>query len=184
MGKPSILVDICCGPCATHVVEVLRGSYDVTGLFYGSNIHPADEYARRRSSVEQFASESGLEVVYDDYDPDNWLRAVIGLENEPEGGARCSACFELRLSRAAAQASSRGIPAMTTTLTVSPHKDCKAIEKIGQRLSAEAGIEYLAQDFKEHGGFHRSVEISKSLGLYRQRYCGCRFSIPSKPGVE
>lgn len=184
MSKPSILVDICCGPCATHVVEALRESFDVTALFYGSNIHPAWEYARRRASVKQFASGSGLEVVYDDYDPDRWLTAVIGLEGEPEGGARCPVCFETRLSRAAMQASDRGIPTMTTTLTVSPHKDCEAIAKIGKRVSTEVGIEFFAEDFKQHGGFHRSVELSKSLGLYRQRYCGCRFSIPLKAGVE
>ena len=182
MGKTSMLIDICCGPCATHVVETLREAYDVTGHFYGSNIHPADEYERRRSSVERFASESGLHVIYDDYDPERWLMAVKGLEGEPEGSARCAVCFGQRLSRAAGIARERGFGTMTTTLTVSPHKNFDTITKIGRRLSTEVGIEFFAEDFKHHGGFQRSVKLSKTFGLYRQRYCGCRFSIPPASG--
>jgi predicted adenine nucleotide alpha hydrolase (AANH) superfamily ATPase len=120
------------------------------------------------------AKKLDAEILEVAYDPEAWSLAMQGLENEPEGGARCIACFRFRLERAAAAAAREGFDAFATTLTVSPHKDAVAINLIGNE--AVAGAAYVESDFKKKDGFKRSVEMSKELGLYRQNYCGCVYS--------
>jgi predicted adenine nucleotide alpha hydrolase (AANH) superfamily ATPase len=115
------------------------------------------------------------------YDPGAFYGAVSGLEGLPEGSLRCRACFRLRLGVAASYAAERGYDMFATTLSVSPHKDAGAINELGADLSREHGVRFLSTDFKKRGGYQRSVELSKKLGLYRQRYCGCEFSL--RPGA-
>lgn len=117
-----------------------------------------------------------VKVVEGKYDPDNYLEAVKGLEGEPEGGARCAVCFRMRLLEAAKYAKENGFDGFTTTLTVSPHKNYSVISAIGKEVADEVGIEYLPFDFKKKDGFLHSIRLSKAYGLYRQDYCGCRFS--------
>ena len=117
-----------------------------------------------------------VKVIEGNYDPDNYLKAVKGLEGEPEGGARCAVCFRMRLMEAAKYAKEHGFDGFTTTLTVSPHKNYRVISEIGQEIAEEVGIEYYPFDFKKKDGFLHSIKLSKAYGLYRQDYCGCRFS--------
>ena len=102
-----------------------------------------------------------------------------GLEKEPEGGARCEKCFELRLSEAAREAKKGGFDYFTTTLTISPLKSAPTLNTIGERIGEEMGVSYLPSDFKKKNGYKRSVELSEEHGLYRQNYCGCVYSIRS-----
>ena len=111
-----------------------------------------------------------------DYRPRDFLEAVRGLEDEPEGGARCSVCFRQRLEKTAETASLSGYDYFGTTLTVSPHKDYKLISRIGGELALRYRLSFLDRDFKKKDGFKRSVELSKKYGLYRQNYCGCKYS--------
>lgn len=113
------------------------------------------------------------------YDPDVYYKAVKGLEKEPEGGARCEKCFELRLSEAAREAKKGGFDYFTTTLTISPLKSAPTLNTIGERIGEEVGVSYLPSDFKKKNGYKRSVELSEEHGLYRQNYCGCVYSIRS-----
>ena len=115
-------------------------------------------------------------VVEDHYDPQEFYSAVTGLENEPERGSRCTICYRLRMRRAAQYASENGFDWFTTTLSISPHKDAKRINAIGQELEAEFGVKHLPSDFKKHNGYLRSLQLSEEYGLYRQDYCGCIFS--------
>jgi predicted adenine nucleotide alpha hydrolase (AANH) superfamily ATPase len=170
-ARPTLLLHVCCGPCATHVIEVLRGDYALTLFFANSNIHPAEEYQARLEAARHLAATTGLELVEDEYNHAAWLAHVQGLEHAPEGGARCARCFGYNLGRAAECARVRGIDCFTTTLTVSPHKNAATIFAVGQDLGA-----FVAADFKQADGFRRSVALSKEYGLYRQRYCGCEFS--------
>ena len=151
--RPRLLLHACCGPCSSAVLEQLAA-------------HPL-----------------GVTVVEDHYDPQEFYSAVTGLENEPERGSRCTICYRLRMRRAAQYASENGFDWFTTTLSISPHKDAKRINAIGQELEAEFGVKHLPSDFKKHNGYLRSLQLSEEYGLYRQDYCGCEFSAKAR-GIE
>lgn len=182
--KPKLLLHSCCGPCSTAVIERLTDEFDVTVLFYNPCITEEKEYQLRRSAqlqyLEKFNEENAgvtrvcfMEL---DYRPRDFLEAVRGLEDEPEGGARCSVCFKQRLEKTAETASLSGYDYFGTTLTVSPHKNYKLISRIGSELALRYRLSFLDRDFKKKDGFRRSVELSKKYGLYRQNYCGCKYS--------
>ena len=124
-----------------------------------------------------------MTVVEDRYDPQEFYSAVAGLEQEPERGSRCTVCYRLRMRRAAQYAQEHGFAWFTTTLSISPHKDAKRINEIGQALEAEFGVKHLPSDFKKHNGYLRSLQLSEEYGLYRQDYCGCEFSARAR-GIE
>lgn len=111
-----------------------------------------------------------------DYTPEKYYEFVRGLENEPEGGARCEKCFLLRLDECARAARDNNFDWFTTTLTVSPHKNAPLINGIGEKAGKKYGVKFLPSDFKKKNGYKRSIELSKEFGLYRQNYCGCIFS--------
>ena len=144
------------------------------------------EYHRRGEELKKFVAAAhplGVTVVEDRYDPQEFYSAVTGLENEPERGSRCTVCYRLRMRRAAQYASENGFDWFTTTLSISPHKDAKRINAIGQELEAEFGVKHLPSDFKKHNGYLRSLQLSEEYGLYRQDYCGCEFSAKAR-GIE
>jgi len=174
--KPEILLHMCCAPCATHAVEMLKGDFRVTGLFYGPNIHPEIEYIMRLEEAERFAETAGIEMIRAEYDMTRWFESVEGLESEEEGGERCSNCCRMRLEKTAEYAVEKGIEYFTTTLSVSPHKDSGDINDSGAEIAERLGLTYYHADFKKKDGFKKSVDISRKLGLYRQDYCGCVFS--------
>ena len=182
--KPQILLHSCCGPCSTACIERLLSDYDITVYYYNPNIDDPVEYERRKATqmafLQKFNEEPGsagrVSFMEAPYDPERFLEEVKGLEEEPEGGRRCSVCFWLRLQKTAETASMLHYDLFGTTLTVSPHKDYATISAIGKRLGAQYGVSYLDANFKKKDGFKRSIELSKKYGLYRQNYCGCRFS--------
>ncbi len=183
MGKRKLLLHSCCGPCSTAVIERLLkdGGYSVFVFYYNPNITDEAEYAHRKSEQIRFLEElkkqgQNVEFIDADYDPERFLKAVKGLEEEPEGGARCSVCFDMRLRRTAQYAKEHGFDCFDTTLTVSPYKNYDVISGIGSSIAEEYGIEYLSGNYKKQDGYRRSVELSKKYGLYRQHFCGCVFS--------
>lgn len=182
--RPQLLLHSCCGPCSTACIERLLGDYDITVYYYNPNIDDPDEYEKRKATqiefLQKFNEEPGtagrVSFMEAPYDPARFLEEVRGLEDEPEGGKRCSVCFALRLSKTAETASMLHYDLFGTTLTVSPHKDYDTISAIGKRLGALYKVSYLDANFKKKDGFKRSIELSKKYGLYRQNYCGCTFS--------
>lgn len=178
--RPSVLLQCCCGPCSSAVLERLCRSFKVTAYFYNPNIHPKAEYEKRleneRLLLENMHFADDVSLYECEYDGARFYEAVRGLENEPEGGARCAKCFELRLKKTAETAKKLGCDYFCTTLTVSPHKNADVINKIGNRVGEEAGVKFLPSDFKKKEGYKRSIELSRQAGLYRQTYCGCEFS--------
>lgn len=177
--RPRLLLHACCGPCSSAVLEQLCQYFDITILYYNPNIWPAEEYHRREQELERFVAEAhplGVQVVEDRYDPDEFYAAARGLEAEPERGVRCTACYRLRMRRAAEYAAANGFDWFTTTLSISPHKDAARINQIGQELAAQYGVPHLPSDFKKKNGYLRSLQLSAEYGLYRQDYCGCVFS--------
>jgi predicted adenine nucleotide alpha hydrolase (AANH) superfamily ATPase len=182
--RPRVLLHSCCGPCSTTAVERLARAYQVTVFFFNPNITDEEEYKRRAQAQREFvdrynASSSSLDrihLVLGPYEPNAFLNRIKGYEDEPEGGARCTICFLMRMEKACEYALMHGIEAFTTSLSVSPHKDINVISKIGKDLSLKYGVTFLAEDFKKQNGFVRSVELAKTYELYRQDYCGCIFS--------
>jgi predicted adenine nucleotide alpha hydrolase (AANH) superfamily ATPase len=170
-----VLLHICCGVCAGSVVErLLKEGHNVTGYFYNPNIHPREEYERRLEVARIVANRLGIQLLEGEYAPEHWLKEVVGLEKEPEGGQRCEVCYWFRLRETHRFALEKGFQVFTTTLTVSPHKPAAVVNRIGEAIG---GDKFLARDFKKQDGFKRANEIAKTLGVYRQHYCGCLYSM-------
>lgn len=182
--KSSLLLHSCCGPCSTSVIERLIRNYKITVFFYNPNITDEEEYLKRKETQLQFIERyneridkiDSVSFLEGPYDCSPFKAICTGLENEPEGGKRCSECFRLRLEKTAETAKMSGNDLFATTLTVSPHKNCALINKIGMDLAVRYGLTYLAEDFKKKAGYQRSIELSKDYGLYRQQFCGCEYS--------
>lgn len=171
VSLPSVLLHVCCAPCAPHPIEVLQQTYRVTLFFSNSNIAPRDEYLARLQYVRRLVGLYNVDLVEDTYDHEAWRAHVRGLEHEPEKGARCEHCFAFNLARAGQYAAQHGFHAFTTTLTVSPHKPADKVFAAGRRFP-----NFLAYDFKKHNGFAHSTARAKQFCFYRQDYCGCEFS--------
>lgn len=173
----NILLHICCAPDASiPIPDLLAEGWNVHGYFYGSNIHPLEEYTRRLEAVHTITGHTGISCTLGDYCPDEWLSGVAGLEAEPEGGKRCTRCFELQLEAGARLAHEVGCEYFSTTLTISPHKNVDLINSIGEKISSLHGLTWEKRIWRKNNGFLRSVRASRELGLYRQNYCGCVFS--------
>lgn len=177
MFKSPLLAHICCAPDASYVVDLLRRDGEVTGYFDNPNIWPSAEHALRLEETRRVAFLFGFRLLEGAYDPETWLRATRALAGEPEKGRRCDVCYALRLDRTARRARELGFPAFATIMSVSPWKKADALNRIGRRLGAKYGLEFLEADFKKKNGFQKSVEISRRMGLYRQNYCGCPSSV-------
>lgn len=177
---PSLLLHSCCAPCSSYVLEYLSNYFKITVFYYNPNIYPEEEYRRRAKEQEVFISnlKTKYEISFNEgnYDSESFYAIAKGLEGQKEGGERCTRCFELRLGEAAIMAKKGSYDHFTTTLSISPHKDAKRLNEIGDRLSKEYGTNYLYSDFKKKEGYKRSIELSKEFNLYRQDYCGCVFS--------
>jgi len=182
--KPTLLLHACCGPCATACVERMAFDYSVTVFYYNPNIMDAEEYFLRKENLEKFLRAFNSEYegrtyvnyIEGRYDPERFIRRVQNLRDEPEGGRRCTVCFEMRLAETSRMAKKLNMDYWTTTMTVSPHKNYRLITETGQALAESSGTNYLDVDFKKKNGFGRSVELSKKYGLYRQRFCGCEYA--------
>ncbi len=168
-----LLLHACCGPCLIEPLDALAHQAEhVTIVFANPNIHPAEEYERRRDTLTEYAESLGIEVVELPYEPDVWAERVGGLRDA--GAERCRACYALRLGQAARYAAENGFDALATTLTVSPYQDAEGIAQEGRRAAAEAHVTYVERDFRER--YPDATRRSRELGMYRQNYCGCVYS--------
>lgn len=173
-----ILLHACCAICSAYPIKLLQEiGYEVIVYFFNPNIYPEAEYLNRLEAQEQLCKNLDCELIVEEYEPKMFEIVSFGLEDEPEKGKRCTKCFELRLSQSAKKAKELGVENLTTSIVISPHKNFELISKLGKTLSEKYGINYLDIDFKKKDGFLKSNTIAKELGLYRQNYCGCQFSI-------
>ncbi|MDY6836136.1 MAG: epoxyqueuosine reductase QueH [Chloroflexota bacterium] len=170
-----VVLHVCCGVCASSVSErLIDEGHELIGFFYNPNIHPVNEYKRRLQSADKVARLLRFPLVEDSYDQERWLLQASSLESEPEGGKRCELCFQLRLERTYKYLVDSGWDIFTTTLTCSPHKSAEVVNRVGQSIG---GDRFLIRDFKKESGFNRSIQMAKQWKLYRQKYCGCKYSI-------
>lgn len=184
---PSLFLHACCAPCSSYCLEYLAQYFAITVFYYNPNISPKEEYEKRVAELDGLIGRQqellrNAQVKYPirflegRYDPERFYEMAKGMEQLPEGGERCFACYELRLREAAEEAKKGGFDYFTTTLSISPHKNAQKLNEIGKALGEEYGIAYLPSDFKKKNGYRRSCELSEEFGLYRQDYCGCVFS--------
>lgn len=160
----------------------MADDYETVGFFYNPNIAPEEEYLHRLAAVQELSVIWHVPIDYGPYAHERFLEAVRGLEAEPEGGQRCKKCFRLRLEAAAEMAKVNNCTLLASTLTIGTNKRANLINSIGREvcLAASAPLRFLAADWKKQDGFRHSVELSRELGLYRQHYCGCEFSLPAE----
>lgn len=176
LEKKNLLLHCCCAPCSSYSFLYLSEKFNITAYFYNPNIMPKEEHDFRLSELRRLINEMHLNInVIEEYD-NSFLDAVKGLENEPERGNRCTLCYELRLRKCALLAKKQGFDCFSTTLSISPYKDAKRLNMIGEKLENEIDVEYLYLDLKKNDGYKKSIELSKKYNLYRQNYCGCIFS--------
>lgn len=172
-----VLLHICCGVCEAGAAEqLMTEGHEVTGYFYNPNIYPESEYEKRLLAARKATKELGTRMIEGPLNASEWLQTVKGFEDEPEGGKRCDICFRFRLGKTFLSLPESGCDVFTTTLTISPHKSAATINAIGSEIG---GDKYLARDFKKKAGFQRANTLSKEWDIYRQRYCGCIYSIKS-----
>lgn len=177
---PSILLHSCCAPCSSHVIDTLTPYFNITILYYNPNIEPYEEYQKRKDEEIKFINEypniNKLTILDCDHENEIFHQTIKGLEKEKEGGARCIKCYYLRLEKTALLAKENSFDYFATTLTVSPLKNSRKLNEIGQHLSTKYNIKYLFSDFKKKEGYKHSIELAKKYNLYRQDYCGCIYS--------
>lgn len=177
-GCKQVVLHCCCAPCAGAVLECFKvNNISPIVFFYNPNIHPKDEYEKRRDELISLCALLDFEVVIGDYDTKTWFEKIKGLEHEPERGARCSVCFEHRLTVTALFAKERGINLFTSTLATSRWKNKKQVDLAGFNAQEKVlGSIYWDFDWRKQGLVTRRYELVKEFDFYNQLYCGCIYS--------
>lgn len=174
--KTPLLLHICCAPDEAWVVHTLKDQYDLHCFFCNPNISPQSEYDLRLHEASNVAMHYNVPFTSDSYNPASWEQTVLPHQGTPEGGERCRHCFFLRLERSSLECKRLGIPRFATVMSISPHKRVTMLDEEGLRAALLHDVAYVAFDFKKNNGFQKSIELSRTLGLYRQDYCGCILS--------
>ena len=187
-GCRTVLLHACCAPCSSAIVEwLLAHQIEPVIYYFNPNIYPHEEYEIRKNESKRHAESLGIRWIDDDPDHEKWRCAVAGLENEPERGRRCEACFYYRLLATARKAQELGIPFFATTLASSRWKNLDQINRAG--LTAErsvsvsgptaSAVHFWSQNWRKDGLQERRNQLLKQYDFYNQTYCGCEFSMPA-----
>ena len=184
MGETKVLLHTCCAPCSSAIIECLMQNGITPTIYYcNPNIYPFEEYEIRKEECSRYAKALGLEIIDADYDHDNWLQEIRGLENEPERGGRCLKCFKLRLFRTAQYAAANGFKVITTTLASSRWKSLGQINEAGEwacgqvnEAESQEKVVWWDRNWRKGGLQERRLQILKEYEFYNQLYCGCEYS--------
>jgi predicted adenine nucleotide alpha hydrolase (AANH) superfamily ATPase len=177
MDKPKLLVHICCASDALYVLDLLKEDYVVSGYFYNPNIHPSVEYDLRLKDTKKVAQILNVKLFEEIYDDERWFKITQKFKDEPEKGRRCDVCYAMRLEKTAQKASELGLDMFATVMSLSPWKKADVLNRMGKMFARRYKISFLEANFKKKDGFRKSVELSKRHELYRQNYCGCKYSM-------
>lgn len=179
--KKKLLLHVCCAPCLLGVYDQIKDKFEVVLFWYNPNICPASEHTKRLDEVVKLSKIFGCELIVDDEyaaESFNWLKLTQSLAEEKEGGKRCTVCFRIRLLKTAAMAEELNFEHFATTLTVSPYKNTVTINKVGKEVESKfEKLAFFDEDFGNEAGVKKSLDLSKKLEIYRQKYCGCKYSI-------
>jgi len=178
-NEKKILLHSCCAPCSCSIIErMVESNLDLTIFYYNPNIYPQDEYELRKKENKHFAEKKGVSFIDADYDNDKWLQEVKGLEKEPERGYRCSICFKLRFEKTALFAHQNKFPVFATSLGMSRWKDLQHVNKCAEDASKKyVDVIFWNFNWRKNGGSEHMIELSNSENLYKQKYCGCLYSM-------
>ncbi len=162
---------ICCANCCLYPLKTLFSKeIEVRGLWFNPNIHPFTEYRARLDALLQLQDAWNLDIEYTDfYGLKEFIRTVVNREDD-----RCRFCYSMRLEETAKTARKMGLDGFTTSLLVSPYQKFDIINRIGEEMGRRHSIPFYSEDFRP--GWAAGVGMSKELGLYRQKYCGCIYS--------
>jgi epoxyqueuosine reductase len=167
-----ILLHACCAPCLVYPLDELRSEgHEVTAVFFNPNIHPYTEYLRRLDAFTVYTRDNNVPVLAD-IPPDGmeeWLRAVVFREAQ-----KCPICFDFRLDAIARLAKTKGFDAFSTTLLYSRFQKHDLLRSTGDAISEKYAIPFVYRDWR--AGWNEGVKRYRTLGLYRQKYCGCLYS--------
>ena len=175
--KQKMLVHICCAPDALYVMEILKEEYEVSGFFYNPNIFPQAEYELRLEETRKVSRILNFNLIEGAYNIEWWLKITQKFKEEPEKGKRCDICYAMRLKKTAEKASSLDCDIFTTVMGLSPWKKADVLNRVGRMFAFKYKLNFLEANFKKKNGFRKSIELSKRYRLYRQNYCGCKYSI-------
>ena len=175
-NKIKLVLMSCCAPCSAGAIKQLAdkqipGIDDFIVLFFNPNIYPDTEYQKRLAEQIKYCESLGVKYAVGNYDHDAWLMAVRGLENEPERGARCSKCFAYRFCFAREFAIKNGFNAIASVFGVSRFKDQNQVDAAAESVCGE--IKYIPVKWNED----LRIQINRATDFYRQKYCGCEFSM-------
>lgn len=176
--KAKLLLHVCCAVCGAYLVEILKKDFEPVIFFYNPNIHPEEEYSKRKASAQKLAEVYGIEFTEGNYDTGNWFEKVKGFEKEPEGGARCPICFTMRLEKTARIAREKNIGFFTTTLAVSPYKNEATTDQLGTDIAANFQLRFVkSSDFNQTKNdiWQKTRKLAREYKFYHQKYCGCVF---------
>jgi predicted adenine nucleotide alpha hydrolase (AANH) superfamily ATPase len=178
-NRPKLLLHACCAPCSSHTILLLKEYFDITIFYSNDNIYPETEFQKRLNEIIDFCKKisDDIKVIYDEYNEDDFNNAIKGYEALGERSLRCYQCYSLRMEKTAKKAKELNFDYFTTTLSISPYKVTKWINEIGYMLEEKYNIKYLFSDFKKENGYQHSIELSQQYCLYRQNYCGCKYSL-------
>lgn len=183
---PTLMLQSCCAPCSTTALKRLAEVFKITVYYFNPCLYPNSEFEKRKNEQVKLIEilnktlTNKIELVVPTHNEQSFLDLVTGLEDQPEGSKRCFVCYTQRLTGACKEAKQKGFDYFGTTLSVSPHKNAQKLNEIGYELQNKFGVKFLPADFKKNNGYLFSIVESKRLGLYRQDYCGCRFSLNKK----
>lgn len=176
--KPRLLMQVCCAPCSTAVIDRIYEDFEIDMYYYNPMIYPSTELNKRVGTLDKLKND--LKIDSEVIIPRNSIRDFSKIakmrKNDREGGKACYSCYRLRLDKTAKYALENGYEYFSTTLSISPYKNSQWLNEIGSDLEKEYGVKYLYSDFKKKNGYKKSIELSKKYDLYRQDYCGCIFS--------
>lgn len=174
-----VLLHTCCAPCSSAIIEYLiQHNIRPTIYYCNPNIYPKEEYIIRRNECLRYAESLGINFIEANYNHEEWLSKVRGLEKEPERGRRCLECFKTRLNETAKYASEHDFQVITTTLASSRWKSLKQIEIAGNyAVSTYDDVYWWEQNWRKGGLTERRAAIIKEYNFYNQLYCGCEFSM-------
>lgn len=171
------LLHTCCAPCSIAIIDEIKNQFDLTVFFYNPNIFPEEEYLKRKAEVVKVCDEWGIPMVDMDYDAEAWCEKMKGHESDPEGGERCELCFKFRLAKTAEYAARNDFQYFGTSLTMGRNKKAEVINPIGQLFAKYYKIKFYDVDWKKDGRQEKAREMVDERGIYRQKYCGCKYSL-------
>ena len=174
MDRTPLLLHACCGPCSLEPVRLLREEgFEPIICWTNPNIQPIAEHDLRLRTLQAWADDvAHVQVVVAGDDREAWERGVAphGFDRE----ARCRTCYALRLAESCRKACELGIEHISTTLVVSPYQLFDVCGEVLHALAQAHGLTPVWRDFRPH--YPEATTRSRELGMYRQNYCGCRFS--------